>query len=141
MAGRGRAGLAGRTAVAAGAGVVIGWVISVDLDWSDTASRHECAQSTGICIGIAPFVGLALGAIFTVAACWVIMAVAAIRPLTHTVPAAIMLIFLTILIFLRVVSGGRLHPAWAFSLVTAFALASLAATASWVATTRPGPSG
>lgn len=118
-----RASAVGGVAVA---GAVIGWVISLDVDWSAAASDRECAQSPGICIGIAPIAGLAFGLAFTVAVCWVVLAVAHIRPLILTVPAAVMLIVLASQLFLRVVHGGRLHPAWAFSLVTAFALALLA---------------
>jgi hypothetical protein len=119
-----------RTVLVAAAGAVLGLVISQDLDASVAAGRSECAQSTEICIGIAPFVGLAFGLALPVAACWAIMAVAGIRPLWLTVPAAIMLTLVAAVMFLKAVPGGRLHPAWAFSLVTALALAlpSLAAS-------------
>ena len=105
------------------AGALLGWVISADLDWSAAASNRECAQSSGICLGIAPVAGLAFGLTLTVAVCWVALAAARIRPLRLTVPAAIVLMILAPVLFLSAVPGGRLHPAWAFSLVTAFALA------------------
>jgi hypothetical protein len=119
------------TGFAAAVGVVTGRLISADLDWSVTASQHECAQSTGICWGIAPEVGLALGFLLTVSACWVSMAVARARPLWATVPAAIGIVCGVTVAFLRLHHGGRLHPASAFSLLIALALAVLTVAVTW----------
>ena len=107
------------------AGAVIGWVISLDVDWSAAASNRECQQVPGICIGTAPVVGVVFGVAFTVLVCWVVFAVARIRPLLLTVPAAVMLVIVAIDVFLRAVHDSRLHPAWAFSLVLALALVLL----------------
>jgi len=129
----GWSGLAAATGLVAAAGAVTGWLISLDLDWATSASDRECAQATGICSGIAPPVGLVLGLLLTISACWVCMAIAGARPLLATVPTAIVLMFLATVLFLRFVHGARLHPVWAFSLTTAFTLALFAA-----AVTRPG---
>jgi hypothetical protein len=121
--------LAAATGLAAGA--VTGWLISLDLDRAASASDRECAQATGICFGIAPPVGLAWGLLLTVSACWLCMAIAGARPLLATIPAAIVLVFLCTAVFLRFVHGGRLHPAWAFSLTTALTLALFTAAVTW----------
>ena len=44
---RGWAELGTRTAVVRGAGGLIGWVISLDVDWSEKASSSQCAPSPG----------------------------------------------------------------------------------------------
>jgi hypothetical protein len=58
----------GRSPFAAAAGAVTGWLISADRDWATLASHRECAQSTGICFGIAVPAGLALGLTLTITA-------------------------------------------------------------------------
>jgi hypothetical protein len=126
----GWASRAGSITAVAGTGAFIGWAISRDADWAIAASRSECAQAhEQICIGVAPVAGLAFGITLTVASCWVIMAVAGVRPLGLTVPAAITLIILATVTW--PVPGGRLHPAWQFSLVTAAELALVAIAATW----------
>jgi hypothetical protein len=130
--------LAAATGLVAAAGAVTGWLISLDLDWAASASDRECAQVPGICVGIAPPVGLACGLLLTVSACWVCMAIAGARPLLATVPAAVVLVFLSTVIFLRFVHGDRLHPAWAFSLTTALTLALFASAVTWLSGGRAG---
>ena len=123
--------LTAATGLVAAGGAVTGWLISLDLDWAASAGERECAQATSICFGIAPLAGLAWAVLLTVAACWVCMAIAGARPLLATVPTAIVLVFVSAGFFLRWVHGGRLHPAWAFSLTTALALALFAAALTW----------
>ena len=133
---RGWAELGARTAVVGGAGGLIGWVISLDVDWSVKASYSQCAPSPGICIGTNALAGLALGVAFTIAACWITMAAAGIRPLLVTVPTAIVFVWLAIVLFPR--PGGRLHPAWAFGLLTGCLLALIAAPLAGAAIARRG---
>jgi hypothetical protein len=123
--------LAAAAGLVAAAGAFTGWLISIDLDWAASASERECAQATWICFGIAPLVGLAWGLLITVSACCVCMAIAGARPLLATVPTAVVLVVLSTTLFLRFVHGGRLHPAWAFSLTTALTLALFAAALTW----------
>lgn len=126
----GWASRAGSITVVAGTGAFIGWAISRDVDWAMAASGRECAQVyEQICVGVGPVAGLAFGITLTVASCWAIMAVAGARPLGVTVPAAIMLVILATVLW--PVPGGRLHPAWEFSLVTAAGLALVAMAAIW----------
>jgi hypothetical protein len=117
--------LAGRVLTAAALGAAIGWGISATLDWSTAASQHECAGQPGVCVGLSPVSGLLFGVLGTVAACWFGFALIGVRPLLVTVPAGVGLLFLTTLLFLHGVTGGRLHPAWLFALVTGAALALL----------------
>jgi hypothetical protein len=42
-----------RAAAGAAIGAAVGLGVSKDLDWSSLASRHECAQSSGLCFGSA----------------------------------------------------------------------------------------
>jgi hypothetical protein len=124
--------LAGRIAVVGGTGAFIGWAISRDVDWAMAASQSECALSNTndqLCIGVAPIAGLVFGIAITVVSCWAIMATAGVRPLIVTVPSAVTLIVLATVTW--PVPGGRLHPAWAFSLVTASGLALVATAAIW----------
>jgi hypothetical protein len=121
----------GRSLFVAAAGAVTGWLISVDLDWATSAGHRECAQSTGICFGIAVPAGLALGPSLTITASWVTMAVAGARPMGFTVPAAIICMYIATQLFLRVQAGGGLHPAWAYSLTTAVALKLPGAVVWW----------
>jgi hypothetical protein len=122
MAWRDRATEIGGAGVAAAGGAIIGRVISWDMDGSASAGVRECAQSTGICVGTGPVAGLALGIAFTVAACWLTMADGRVRPTPLTVPVGLVLIVVATFKFLGVVRGGRLHPAWAFSLTIALTL-------------------
>lgn len=115
-----RASTIGAVAVS---GAIIGWVISADVDWSAASSNRECPPAPGLCIGTAPVFGIAFGLAFTILVCWVVLAVARARPLMLSVPTAIMLVIVAAVMFARHVHGGRLHPAWAFSLVTAVAVA------------------
>ena len=117
MGRNGWASLAGRITAVASVGAFIGWVISRDVDWAMAESGRECAQAQEqICVGVAPVAGLAFGITLTVVSCWVIMAVAGVRPLGSTVPSAITLVILATAMW--PVPGGRLHPAWEFSLTT-----------------------
>ncbi|MBO0823761.1 MAG: hypothetical protein J2P27_07855 [Actinobacteria bacterium] len=133
-----RASTIGAVAVAGG---LIGWVISLDVDWSAAASSRECPPAPGLCIGTAAVVGFAFGLAFTISACWVILAVARIRPLMLSVPAAIMLVIVATLLFAQHVHGVHLHPAWAFSLVTAIALALPALISTALAQRSPSRAG
>jgi hypothetical protein len=128
MGGYGWVSGAGRITVVAAAGAFIGWAISQDVDWGMAASRRECAQAhEQICVGVGPVAGLALGMTLTVVSCWVIMAIAGVRPLGLTVPGAIALVILATVMW--PMPGGQLHPAWEFSLVTAAGLALVAIAA------------
>jgi hypothetical protein len=94
-----------------------------------TASQRECAQTSGLCFGVAPVAGLAIGVVAGVAACWLGLAAARLRPLVVAVPTAIVLLPLIAVAYLDMVPGGRLHPQWVFALVTGAVFAVLAATA------------
>ncbi len=98
---------AGRIGFVAALGVMIGLGMSADLDWSATASQHECAQASGVCFGLAPVAGTAVGVAAGVGACWLGLAIARLRPLVVVVPIAIMLLPLTAVAYLDVVPGGR----------------------------------
>ena len=119
----------GRIGFVALLGVAIGWGISADVDWSATASQRECAQASGLCFGLAPVVGVAVGVVAGVVACWLGLAVARLRPLVIAVPVAVLLLPLTAVVYLDVVPGGRLHPSWLFGLVTGAVFALLAVAA------------
>lgn len=118
--------IAGRLGVVACLGAALGWIISVNLDWSSEASRRECAESSGLCVGLAPPIGLAAGILIVVVACWVCFAAVGLRPLAISIPGASVLTLFTITGYLRSVDGGRLHPTWAFALVMAVVFALLA---------------
>jgi hypothetical protein len=120
--------LALRVAATAAIGAAIGLGVSKDLDWSTRASLHECAQSSGLCFGVSPVIGLAWGLIGTVLACWIGFAVADLRPLPITVPSGVIVLLIVTVGYLQSVPGGRLHPAWAYVLVAALSMAMLALT-------------
>lgn len=117
----------GRIGAVAVLGAGIGWVLSLDLDWSAAAGRRECTGQSGLCFGVALPVGVVAGMAAVAAACWIGFAVASVRPLYVTVPAGIVAVMLSLLVYLRTVPGGRLHPGWLFALVNAIVLAALAA--------------
>jgi hypothetical protein len=109
-------------------GAGLGWGMSADLDWSAAASQHECAQASGLCFGLAPFVGLLAGVVVGVSACWLSLAAVRLQPVGITIPAAIAVLPVTAFIYLARVPGGRLHPPWLFALVTGAVFALLAVT-------------
>ncbi len=108
-------------------GTLLGWGICKDVDWSAVASDHECADASTLCFGVAPFVGLAIGVIVAVAACWLGMAIAGLRPLILSVPLAVVALAMTTAQYDRVGQGRGLHPEWLFALVTGLVFVLLAA--------------
>jgi hypothetical protein len=123
---------AGRRVGAAGLlGTAVGWFVSLDLDWSSSAARQQCAGSSGsVCFGLAVPEGLVFGALVVLGAIWFGFAVTGIRPLLLTVPVGLLAGWLLILIYLHSVPGGRLHPAWLFAVLNGALFALLAAAAA-----------
>jgi hypothetical protein len=123
----------GRAGAAGALGVALGWVLSLDLDWSNAASRHECTGQSGVCFGLAVPAGLVAAVAAVVAACWIGFAAMNVRPLRITVPAGLLSELLVTVIYLQNVTGGRLHPAWLFAMVNGALFALLAALAAlWI---------
>jgi hypothetical protein len=110
-------------------GAAIGWAVSLDLDWSAAAGQRECVGQSGLCIGIAAPAGLLAGLVTVVAACWIGFAAAGVRPLYVTVPAGVVAVLLSVVVYSGSVAGGRLHPGWLFALVNGAVFAVLAAPA------------
>lgn len=116
------------TATGAVVGALVGVVIARDLDWSASASGHQCAQMTGVCVGTASFAGLAIGFVVVTALCAAGFTIAGLRPVWAFVILGVFLAACESVAYLNHVHGGRLHPIWEFALVTAltFAVVSLA---------------
>jgi hypothetical protein len=120
-----RVGVAGLLATA------VGWFVSLDLDWSSTAARQQCAGSSGsVCFGLAVPEGLVFGVLVVLGAIWFGFAVTGIRPLLLTVPAGLLAELLVIVVYLHSVAGGRLHPAWLFAVLNGAVFALLATPAA-----------
>lgn len=122
---------AGRRVGAAGLlGAAVGWFVSLDLDWSNTAVRQQCAGSSGsVCFGLAGPEDLIFGVLVVLGAIWFGFAVIGIRPLLLTVPAGLLAELLLIEVYLHSVAGGRLHPAWLFAVLSGAVFALLATPA------------
>lgn len=108
-------------------GALVGVVIARDLDWSATASGRQCAHTTGVCLGAAPFAGLGIGLVVVIALCAAGFTLAGLRPVWAFVILGVFLAVCETVAYLSHVHGGRLHPIWEFAGVTAltFALVSL----------------
>jgi hypothetical protein len=103
--------------ISAAVGAFFGWMISLIVDQAATASQQECANTSSLCFGTAPFEGLLGATLLLIAACWIGFALAGLRPLWAYVPGGLLLFVIVADEYLKNVHGGRLHPAGEFAAV------------------------
>lgn len=110
-----------RVAGAALTGAVLGSAIS----WTYDVVADEPSSCSGFCLPPSFFLGWIVGTALVVIGCWVGFSISGVRPLTVSVPLAILLFGYATVAY-SAVDGGRLHPLPVYALVVAIALALVA---------------
>jgi hypothetical protein len=103
-------------------GLVLGSVIS----WMYDVVADEPSSCRGFCLPPNFFLGWIVGIALVVVGCWVGFSISGVRSLTVSVPLGV-LVFGYATAAHSALAGGRLHPLPVYSLVTAAALAFVAA--------------